>query len=164
MTKDNTDTGAEINSYDTNEPIPFISRECVHQMLRTQVAFRRALQRSVKRHNYGITFEMFQILSILWYEEGVSQQELARRTAKNKASLTSLMSNLEKRGYVRREEATNDRRNKLVYLTESGSALKGKVMPGVYEVYNSIQKELGEEQLKEMLEFLHTMEKSLKNY
>ena len=37
---------------------------------------------------------------ILWHEQGISQQILAERIAKDKACLTNLMNNLEKKGYV----------------------------------------------------------------
>lgn len=64
------------------------------------MAFRRAMQRTLKDNNAGITFEMLQVLSSLWHEQGITQQALAERTAKDKACLTNLMNNLEKKGYV----------------------------------------------------------------
>ena len=68
-------------------------------MLRTRMAFRQALQRVLKRNNIDITFEMLQVLSSLWQEQGISQQALAEKTAKDKACMTNLMANLEKKGW-----------------------------------------------------------------
>lgn len=93
-------------------------RELMLQVFRTRMAFRRAMQRTLKRNNAGITFEMLQVLSSLWHEQGITQQVLAERTAKDKACLTNLMNNLEKKGYVRREEDPTDRRSKLVFSDE----------------------------------------------
>lgn len=73
------------------------SRALILQMLRTRMAFRQALQRALKRNNVDMTFEMLQILSCLWQEQGVSQQVLAEKTAKDKACMTNLMANLEKK-------------------------------------------------------------------
>lgn len=101
-------------------------RELMIQIFRTRMAFRRAMQRTLKDNNAGITFEMLQVLSSLWHEQGITQQALAERTAKDKACLTNLMNNLEKKGYVYRKEDTNDRRNKLVYLTLRGKHLKSR--------------------------------------
>lgn len=101
-------------------------RELMIQIFRTRMAFRRAMQRTLKDNNAGITFEMLQVLSSLWHEQGITQQALAERTAKDKACLTNLMNNLEKKGYVYRKEDTNDRRNKLVYLTPEGKHLKSR--------------------------------------
>lgn len=87
-------------------------RELMLQVVRTRMAFRRSMQRTLKKNNAGITFEMLQILSCLWHEQGITQQVLAERTAKDKACLTNLMNNLEKKGYVHRKEDPEDRRNK----------------------------------------------------
>ena len=78
-------------------------RELMLQVVRTRMAFRRSMQRTLKKNNAGITFEMLQILSCLWHEQGITQQVLAERTAKDKACLTNLMNNLEKKGYVHRK-------------------------------------------------------------
>lgn len=138
------------------------AREWMFQLLRTRMAFRRAMQRNLKRREAGITFEMLQVLSSLWDEQGISQQVLAERTAKGKACLTNLMNNLEKKGYVRREEDPADRRNKLVFLTPAGEALHEQIHPIIFEVYARMERELGRDfihknlmelgQLYEMLE------------
>lgn len=94
------------------------SRDCILQLIRTRMASRQAMQKLLKQSGAGITFEMLQIMSCLWSEQGISQQTLAVRTAKDKACLTNLMLNLERKGYVCRHEDPKDRRNKLVYLTE----------------------------------------------
>ena len=80
------------------------SRGLIQQMLRTRMAFRQALQRVLKRNNIDITFEMLQVLSSLWQEQGISQQALAEKTAKDKACMTNLMANLEKKGWIMRQE------------------------------------------------------------
>ena len=55
-------------------------RELMLQVVRTRMAFRRSMQRTLKKNNAGITFEMLQILSCLWHEQGITQQVLAERT------------------------------------------------------------------------------------
>lgn len=48
-------------------------RELMLQVVRTRMAFRRSMQRTLKKNNAGITFEMLQILSCLWHEQGITQ-------------------------------------------------------------------------------------------
>ena len=115
------------------------------------MAFRRAMQRTLKDNNAGITFEMLQVLSSLWHEQGITQQALAERTAKDKACLTNLMNNLEKKGYVYRKEDTNDRRNKLVYLTPEGEALKVQIRPILNLVYANAEEILSTERQQDSL-------------
>lgn len=50
------------------------------QLIRTRMASRHAIQRLLRNSNAGITFEMLQIMSCLWSEQGVTQQTLADRT------------------------------------------------------------------------------------
>ena len=44
-------------------------RELMLQVVRTRMAFRRAMQRTLKKNNAGITFEMLQVLSSLCLEQ-----------------------------------------------------------------------------------------------
>lgn len=111
------------------------ARELMLQLLKTRMSFRQALQRVLKRNNIDMTFEMLQILSSLWYQQGISQQFLAEKTAKDKACLTNLMGNLEKKGWIVRCEDPADRRNRLVYLTSEGEEISARVRPIVYDVY-----------------------------
>ena len=44
-------------------------RELMLQIVRTRMAFRRSMQRTLRKNNAGITFEMLQVLSSLWHEQ-----------------------------------------------------------------------------------------------
>lgn len=126
-------------------------RELMLQVVRTRMAFRRSMQRTLKKNNAGITFEMLQILSCLWHEQGITQQVLAERTAKDKACLTNLMNNLEKKGYVHRKEDPEDRRNKLVFLTPEGEEFKKQIRPILDQVYVHAEHIIGIENVETML-------------
>ena len=47
-------------------------RELMLQVVRTRMAFRRSMQRTLKKNNAGITFEMLQILSFAYGTNKVS--------------------------------------------------------------------------------------------
>ena len=113
--------------------------------------------------NAGITFEMLQILSCLWHEQGITQQVLAERTAKDKACLTNLMNNLEKKGYVHRKEDPEDRRNKLVFLTPEGEEFKKQIRPILDQVYVHAEHIIGIENVETMLSELKAVHNVLEN-
>lgn len=123
------------------------SRELILQILKTRMAFRQALQRVLKRNNIDITFEMLQILSSLWHEQGISQQVLARKTAKDKACMTNLMTNLEKKDWITRHEDPTDRRNRLVYLTPAGEEISDRIRPIIKDFYTQTGQSMGIENL-----------------
>lgn len=127
-----------------NEP----TRELILQMLRTRIAFRQTLQRVLKRNNVDMTFEMLQVMNCLWIEQGVSQQYLAEKTAKDKACLTNLITNLEKKKWVVRKEDPTDRRNRRVYLTILGEQLAETVKPLIKDIYTQVDEQMGTEQIE----------------
>ena len=138
-------------------------RELMLQVFRTRMAFRRSMQRTLKKNNAGITFEMLQVLSSLWREQGITQQVLAERTAKDKACLTNLMNNLEKKGYVYRQEAPNDRRNKLVFLTPEGENFREQIRPILDQVYVYAERAIGFEGIRTMMSELKAVYDVLEN-
>ena len=124
------------------------ARKLAQVVIRTRRAFKRAICKSLRSHGLSITFEMLQVMNCLWNEEGVSQQALAEKVSKNKASLTSLLVNLEKKGFVFRAECVADRRHKHVFLTEEGRKLLATVQPAIDDVYIYVEKTLGLESIR----------------
>ena len=146
------------------EKVNNTSRECLRQLIRTRMASRQAMQRFLKNIGADITFDMLLIMSCLWYEQGISQQILAERTAKDKACLTNLMLNLERKGYVCRREDTRDRRNKLVFLTEEGERFRRWMVPQLQEYYQRLDLLIGEEKLKQIENLLKEVQHALETY
>lgn len=140
-----------------------ISRECILQLIRTRMASRQAMQRMLKETGAGITFEMLQIMSSLWSKQGISQQTLAERTAKDKACLTNLMNNLERKGYVCRREDPNDRRNKLVYLTDEGERFRQWIAPYLQRHYTLLEEKMGTDKLHQLKDLLEELQHALEN-
>ena len=116
--------------------------ELAHELnllvLKTRMTFRQTIQRLLKQNNIDMTFEMLQIMHCLWKEQGVSQQTLAEKTAKDKACLTNLINNLEKKNWVIRQEDSNDRRNKLIFLTPEGEEMAKRIKSMLKDMYDQI--------------------------
>ncbi|MCM0294985.1 MarR family transcriptional regulator [Bacteroides fragilis] len=130
------------------------ARELILQILRTRMAFRQTLQRVLKRHNVDMTFEMLQVINCLWNEQGISQQSLAEKTAKDKACLTNLINNLEKKNWVIRKEDSSDRRNRLIFLTAQGEELALTVKPLINDIYTQTGIEMEVSRINECTEDL----------
>lgn len=130
------------------------TRELMLTLTQVQTTFRQAIQRSIRRNHIDLTFEMLQILGCLWKKNGVNQQELANLTFKDKASLTSLLNNLEIRKLVTREVDTEDRRNKRIYLTPLGHEYGEMIRPIMDEVYNTVGQKLNDNKVESCKKFL----------
>lgn len=140
------------------------SRACLLQLISTRMSSKQAMQRFLKNTQADITFEMLQVMSCLWDEQGVSQQIIAERTAKDKACLTNLMLNLEKKGYIYRKEDSKDRRNKLVFLTEDGEKFKEWIAPMLKEYYTRLEEKVGKEKLTQIETLLKELQEAIDSY
>lgn len=91
---------------------------------KASTAISRRLQKNLKDAKLNITAEQWTVLYYLWKEEGLTQQELANYTFRDKPSITRLINNLEKIELVIRVNDRQDRRSNLIYLTKEGRKLK----------------------------------------
>jgi len=132
------------------------------KILTVNTAYRQFLQYKLKEHKTGLTYEMLQVMGCLWKKDGINQQEITNITVKDKASMTYLIDNLTKRNLVKRQEDVNDRRNKLIFLTEQGKILKNKIQPFIDEMYQVSGKNIEIALLKGCMEILDTVETNLK--
>lgn len=108
-----------------------------------------------------MTFEMLQVMHCLWTEQGVSQQTLAEKTSKDKACLTNLINNLEKKGWVYRQEDPNDRRNRQIFLTPIGEELAGTVRPLLKDIYVQAGKKMNNKRIEACMNHLRLLNEIL---
>lgn len=97
---------------------------------------------------HDVTAEQWAVLSALWKKNGQTQQELADQANKNKASITHLIDNLEKRKLVERLVDEQDRRNKLVHLTPEGADLQETLTKVVNKTMKKATADVDKKELK----------------
>lgn len=128
-------------------------------VIKTHTAYRLRLLSVFMQAGVDITPDMYFILRYLWGEQdGSRQQELADKIGKDKASLTKLLDNLEKRNLVKRISDETDRRSKRVWLTANGKKLKDKVYPLALSVVEMAEKGISKNDLQHaqvVLEYIY---------
>lgn len=82
----------------------------------------RLFLRRLKGAGIEINPAQGRIMFALWQKDGVSIQELVKKTQLGKSTLTSMLDRLEAMGYVRRQRSHQDRRQILIYRTEKDRA------------------------------------------
>lgn len=127
------------------------AQELTLLILKTRMTFRQTIQRLLKQHNLDMTFEMLQVMHCLWKDQGVSQQYLAEKTSKDKACLTNLINNLEKKGWVVRQEDEIDRRSRFVYFTPEGEEVARNIKIILKDMYERIGKKMNKRQAQSCL-------------
>ncbi|HEY9247405.1 MAG TPA: MarR family transcriptional regulator [Candidatus Methanoperedens sp.] len=79
----------------------------------------RILSRKLKEYDLNeINPGQGRILFVLWQKDGISIQELAKKTSLGKSTLTTMLDRLEKSEHLRRVPSREDRRKIIIKLTE----------------------------------------------
>lgn len=129
---------------------------------KASTAISRRLQRNLKEVKLNITAEQWSILYYLWMEEGLTQQELANFTFRDKPSITRLINNLERMGLVIRVNDKQDRRSNLIYLTKEGRKLKDIGMKQASLTIRESIEGISDEELKAAQQILEKVFQNLK--
>ncbi|MFF4553660.1 MarR family winged helix-turn-helix transcriptional regulator [Streptomyces sp. NPDC001422] len=77
----------------------------------------------------GLTTSQFGALETLYYVGPLPAGRLAEKHLKSPNNFTVVITNLEKRGLVRREKAPHDRRVVMIELTDAGREVVEAIMP-----------------------------------
>lgn len=95
----------------------------------------RILARKLKEYNLDeINPAQGRILFALWQKDGITIQELARKTSLGKSTLTSMLDRLEVAGYLIRVPSNEDRRKIIIKRTEKDRKLQ--------DVYLQVSREM----------------------
>jgi Transcriptional regulators len=110
-----------------------VAYEILFALLSVKVSsgINRKLYRKFSEAGIEITPEQWTVMHYLWGKEGVTQQELCDHTFKDKPSMTRLIDNLTKGGFVSRQVNASDKRINLIYLTEKGRKAESEIQPVV---------------------------------
>ena len=98
----------------------------------------RTLERITIKKNIDIfNGAQGRILYVLWKRDGIPIKELSKQTGLAMSSLTTMLNRMETTGLTHRQHGDKDRREFLIYLTETSRALKLDFELLMYEI-NSI--------------------------
>lgn len=122
-------------------------KELIENMQLLSYNVRHYFQKRFAALELDVTYEMVRVLLILSQKKYMNQQQIADITFKNKASLTSMIDNLQKRGLVVRNEDVADRRNKIISLTSKGKELTDQVRPLFEDMFSMLYRDISEEEL-----------------
>ncbi len=108
---------------------------------------------------FGLSPATGLVLSILAdTDTPVSPNQIAERLIISRASVTSLIDSLEKRGYVRRQPHGSDRRMLLIELTETGRQVADRFRPIVHQHENQWLNTLSDEEQEQLIQLLHRLQ------
>ena len=117
-----------------------------------------------KRH--GMLMKTLLVVNLLFYDQfygkgGMTQAEICQKTFQSKQTVNLIVKNLLAEGYATVTEAAEDRRNKLVQMTEAGSARYEKVIRHITWAEDTAMSLFSPEEQKQLVDLSRTFTKNL---
>ena len=112
------------------------------------------LQERFNSHGLDLTKEQMIVLKRLHDKDGLSQNELAFLTLRNKSSLTRLLTKMEKKDYIVRKQCKVDKRINHVYLTVFGKETFNKTKPAIKEMISTMEQNISDSEKQQMIKTL----------
>jgi DNA-binding MarR family transcriptional regulator len=127
----------------------------------------RAIVRKGNKHlqdaNLPLQLEQFPILMTIHTCEGLSQQEIADLTRRDKSSIQRTLTALHKKGLIKIMQDENDKRRNLVFITdegrETGERIKGLMKKAEQEAFSI----LSDEERNKLIDYLKSVADKLEN-
>ena len=129
----------------------------------------RVFERILKEYNIEINSAQGRIMFALWQADGISINELAKKTQLKKSTLTSMLDRLENMEYIKRHRCKKDRRKILIKRTNKDKNLEsryielsGEITKLFYEGFSENQIDRFENNLSRIFDNLTEFEKKQK--
>lgn len=92
----------------------------------------KAIEHAFKKRIYGLNIDLpseaFGILMIAYFQEDVIQQDIADMAKKDKSAVLKQIDILEAKGLVQRQVDAQDRRKKMIVITDEGKKIITKII------------------------------------
>lgn len=121
-----------------DEPIGFLIGNTYRRMIHHVSTYLR---------DFDLTTEQFAVLFRLREQDGINQKELALRSAKDQPTMTRLLDNLAKKGWIEKKMCPQDRRAFLIHLSPAGREWVEKAIPVEAQAVKEILGDIPSDQL-----------------
>ncbi len=112
------------------------------------------LQEAMCRHRVDLSKEQMIVLKKLHDQDGLNQNELAALTYRDKSSLARLLSKMEAKKYITRQQSSEDKRSNEVFLTEQGRVIFQRTRPVIKEIMATMENNLTVEEKRTIIQAL----------
>jgi MarR family transcriptional regulator, transcriptional regulator for hemolysin len=106
------------------------------------------MERFLGEMRMEITSDDWIILVFLYHKSCTNQQFLSNVIARDKATITRIIDDLESRNYVIRIAGKEDRRQKEIVLTENGKSFVEKNLPHIIQETNKVLENVSKKDLE----------------
>jgi DNA-binding MarR family transcriptional regulator len=123
--------------------------------------FHQMLTREFKENGIAVTVEQFSVLAMLFYQDGLSQQEISDVLGRDKTTIARVISIMERDKMITRVTNKDDNRGKRIFLTRKGRSIQQKAVGVSGKLYLKSIEGLKESQLKAAMKIMTVMTSKL---
>ncbi|WP_456272497.1 MarR family winged helix-turn-helix transcriptional regulator [Bacillus sp. AK031] len=120
------------------------------------------LNQNFRLHHHSVTYEQWQVLSRLYEEDGLTQNQLALKIERDQAGISRLIDNMIKNKLVSRVQDDKDRRIKRIHLTEGSKDIKAELEKLAKKTIAQATRNINEKDLEACLRMLDQIRGNLK--
>ncbi len=113
--------------------------------------------------SYGLSFSQFMVLEALYSKGNLSIGEVREAILSSVGTISLVVKNLEKMGYVKRKTDENDKRVSILYLTDEGRDVIDKVIPENETMIYDYMKDLSGGEIETLLSLLKKLGANIGN-
>lgn len=134
-----------------------------HWVNRLSFLLRNEVQERFKAAGQDLSAEEWALLMVIWREGALPMGPLAKKTLKDRTTVTRLVDRLVKKGYLARADNPEDRRQVLIAVTPDGEALKAPVLGAVHPLLEKASAGIDAKDLDTALSVLRRMTENLED-
>ena len=110
----------------------------------------------------GIRMNTFLVLNVLFYaKDGLTQHDICEKTFQSKQTVNLIIKNLLENSYITVVEVSENKRTKIVRMTETGRAYCEKVVRHITWAEDTAMSMFSPEEQKQLIELSRTFTKNL---
>ncbi|MGG3182541.1 MarR family transcriptional regulator [Priestia megaterium] len=126
---------------------------CIHFLLGK--ALQRVNQVSKSKLSlHGVTPVQYALLRLLWKKDGQFGYVLADQLLLDSSTITGIIDRLEQSNFIERRVDSNDRRNKLIFLTDKGRSMEALLCHEMDEMNKEIISGFSDEEIQQFKKML----------
>lgn len=115
-----------------------------------------------KLNSYDIGAEDLHLLIPIYKDDGLSQKQLCEMFHHDKATIARRLEHLENKNYLNREEDPEDRRRKLIHLTQKSKDKRQEFVKILKSIECNLRTALSSEEVEMFLEILKKVSQILR--
>lgn len=143
-----------------------IKKPIEFEMIKTVHLIKRCIDEKVAQTiDKGLTVSQAHLIGFISNEgkdRDIFQRDIEEEFELQRSSVSLMISNMVKNGFIERHEVENDGRLKKLVLTEKAKALQEKISTAVLQVNNELIKDISEEEQTAFLETLSKIKSNIK--